>query len=71
VAVSSASGALAGQARSLAAMPEAPLKLVAAPGGLDLNELDELLRQPSVSTEAALPAKISQSALDNLFSISA
>ncbi len=67
----SGNDALAGQARSLPAMPQAPMKLGAAPGGLDLSELDELLRKPSVSTESALPAKISQSVLDNLFSVSA
>ncbi len=60
-----------GQARSLPALPAAPTKLVAAPGGLDLSELDELLRKPSKSTESALPAKISQAALDNLFSAAA
>lgn len=62
--------ASAGQARSLT-IPAAQTKLVAAPGGLDLTELDELLRKPSISTESALPAKISQAALDNLFSASA
>jgi len=36
-----------------------------------LSELDELLRKPSMSIESALPAKISQAALDNLFSVSA
>lgn len=63
--------ASARQARALPAIPDAPLKLVAAPGGLDLSELDELLRKPSISTESALPAKISQAALDSLFSVAA
>ena len=67
----SGNDASAGQARSLLATPTMPTKSGSAPGGLDLTELDELLRKPSVSTESALPAKISQAALDNLFTASA